>query len=49
MTGVTVVLVVPPPGRDPAPVLDWTRRVTGSEGVPLEGAWAFPLAATLQR
>ncbi|MCE3550379.1 hypothetical protein LWC33_02755 [Pseudonocardia sp. RS11V-5] len=48
-TGVTVVLVVPQPGRDPAPVLDWTRRVTGSEGVPLDGAWAFPLAATLQR
>lgn len=46
-TGATVVLVVPQPGRDPAPVLDWTRRVTGSAGVPLEGAWAFPLAATL--
>ena len=46
-TGATVVLVVPQPGRDPGPVLDWTRRVTGSAGVPLEGAWAFPLAATL--
>ncbi|WP_156067316.1 hypothetical protein [Pseudonocardia halophobica] len=45
--GVTVVLVTPRPGEDPTPVLDWTRRVTGSEGVPLEGAWAFPLAATL--
>jgi hypothetical protein len=48
-SGVTVVLVVPQPGRDPAPVLDWTRRVTGSAGVALEGAWLFPLAATLQR
>ncbi|GAA4688847.1 hypothetical protein GCM10023215_26190 [Pseudonocardia yuanmonensis] len=48
-TGTTVVLVVPPPGHDPSPVLDWTRRVTGSAGVPLEGAWVFPLAATLQR
>jgi hypothetical protein len=48
-TGATVVLVVPQPDRDAAPVLDWTRRVTGSAGVPLGGAWAFPLAATLHR
>ncbi|MCW0215650.1 MAG: hypothetical protein OJJ54_20025 [Pseudonocardia sp.] len=40
-SGVTVVLVVPEPGRDPAPVLEWTRRVTGAEPEALDGAWIF--------
>ncbi|WP_181780908.1 hypothetical protein [Pseudonocardia pini] len=45
--GVTVVVVTPRPGSDPAPVLDWTGRVTGSAGEWRDGAWTFRLAATL--
>jgi hypothetical protein len=40
-SGVTVVLVVPEPGRDTSALLAWTRRVTGAEGEPLDGAWLF--------
>jgi len=44
--GVTVVLVTAPV---PPAVLAWTRAVTGSAGEWRDGAWTFPLAATLQR
>lgn len=47
--GVTVVRVTPRPGADPARVLDWTGRVTGSAGEWADGAWTFRVAATLQR
>jgi hypothetical protein len=40
-SGVTIVLVVPEPGRDTAALVDWTRRVTGAEGEPLDGALLF--------
>ncbi|MFC5996225.1 hypothetical protein ACFQE5_18630 [Pseudonocardia hispaniensis] len=41
--GVTVVIVVPPPDPAAGPVLEWTRRVTGSPGEPVADAWLFRL------
>ncbi len=41
--GVTVVLVAPPPGVDLAPILDWTRRVTGTPGTRADDVWLFRL------
>jgi hypothetical protein len=39
--GVTVVVVVPPPGKAGARVLAWTAAVTGTPGTPAEDAWTF--------
>jgi hypothetical protein len=41
--GVTVVLVVDRPGVDSAPLIEWTRRVTGSPGRRIDDAWLFSL------
>ncbi len=41
--GVTVVIVVPPPGANAAPLVEWTHRVTGSAGEAVGGAWVFRL------
>ena len=41
--GVTVVLVVDRPGIDSAPLIEWTRTVTGSPGRRIDDAWLFPL------
>ncbi|GAA1199199.1 hypothetical protein [Pseudonocardia alaniniphila] len=41
--GVTVVLVVDRPGIDSAPLIEWTRTVTGSPGQLIDDAWLFPL------
>ncbi|GEL16493.1 hypothetical protein [Pseudonocardia asaccharolytica] len=39
----TVVIVVPPPDAAAGPILDWTRRVTGSPGERVADAWLFRL------
>jgi hypothetical protein len=41
--GVTAVLVVDQPGIDPAPLVDWTRRVTALPGLRIDDAWLFRL------
>jgi len=41
--GVTVVLVVDRPGINSAPLIEWTRTVTGSLGRRIDDAWLFPL------
>ena len=40
--GVTAVVVVPE-GADLAGVLDWTARVTGVPGQPVDDVWVFPM------